>query len=150
MSKAEHYECCKRRALGESKDPSNKCLLIFRKRLECTKSMIGNFSISSQEDVARRCWIGSAFLLLRQYPPHLLGDAACVGIEGVLCSRMMQTPEGVIRRSNDLQKAVHSRDALARHAYHTVFCHVVARTNESIRFRENLFAFVLVNMFCLR
>lgn len=56
-----------------------------------------------------------------------------------LCTRTMQAPgEAVIRMTLNVKRAAESRDALARHLYHTIFSHVVACANKAVGFQEGL------------
>jgi len=57
-------------------------------------------------------------------------------LQEALCSRTMQAPGELraIRMPSNTEKAADSRDALARHLYHTIFSHVVQLTNLSVGF----------------
>mmetsp|Transcript_93999 Transcript_93999/g.292448 ORF Transcript_93999/g.292448 Transcript_93999/m.292448 type:complete len:687 (+) Transcript_93999:336-2396(+) len=80
-------------------------------------------------------------------------DLACrllgvqpAALREALCSRTMQAPGELraIRMPSSVEKAGESRDALARHLYHTIFSHVVQSTNSSVDSRERaLFCGVL-------
>lgn len=67
----------------------------------------------------------------------LLGVTAA-DLKSALCSRTMQAPgeARVIRMPNTASKAGDTRDALARHLYNGIFCHVVEKANASIGFQE--------------
>jgi len=72
-------------------------------------------------------------------PLQVACDLLGVSLESLqeaLCSRTMQAPGELraIRMPSNTDKAADSRDALARHLYHTIFSHVVQSTNLSVGF----------------